>query len=120
MTQHQPMVFGPYKKTTNPIFNRMQWLDNVPTGAKIIVKVYEVIEDVGTGGQGVMESLSSDTMHIRGQGVRESVRFCHGKCVLEPWVDLETVQVVVSNIILTKSYFSLGGAALIRVELYNM
>ena len=97
VTKHPPMVFAPYKKTTNPIFNKMVWLEGVPTGASIYIYVYEVIEDAG--GQGVKAS-------------NETARFCHGKCRMKPWANVSTLEAVASNITPTKKIIRLLGAKL--------
>jgi hypothetical protein len=70
ITKIAPRVFGPFTKTTNPMFNIMTLFDDVPIGSSITVSVHELV---------------SYFLHIGSQGVKESVHFCHGKAILTPW-----------------------------------
>ena len=55
-----PRIMSNFLKTSNPIFNSMSWLENVPVGSKIDIYVFE---------------------RINGR----EVALCHGKATTNPW-----------------------------------
>ena len=65
-----PKIFQPFHKSTNPRFNQMLWLDDVPIGSSIVITIMERVRAEGLGVSG------SET---------EDVVFVHGKAVLKPW-----------------------------------
>ena len=95
------MVFSPYKKTTNPLFNKMLWLDDVPTGAAIHVYVYDVVEvdaaAAALGSASGSPGVASGSQGVAASADLEPVKFCHGKCIVKPWVNTETLEVVASK-----------------------
>ena len=56
-------MLKPFPKTTNPIFNKLVWLESVPIGSSIFVYVYERIEGLDPS----------------------EATFCHGKATIKPW-----------------------------------
>jgi hypothetical protein len=65
-----PKIFQPFHRTTNPVFNQMLWMDDVPIGSSIVITIMERVKAEGLGVKG------SET---------EDVVFVHGKAVLKPW-----------------------------------
>ena len=66
-----PKILQPFHKTTNPVFEQMFWMDDVPIGASIIITIMERVKAEGLGVGG------TET---------EDVVFVHGKATLKPWV----------------------------------